>query len=292
MNKSIVQLLDGQDLLMESEAWFGQVVGLQNWSIDPRKDVNHVYNKDLLLLFQDKVSHKGYSWKSYKFEKVRNMMKQLYKPLFQILAMPKDGYVSESFTHAVVSGVFYFTSINWALLGEKKWRAKTNHKEVIVYNEGVENVTYNNVIVEKLERDVSITDNAIESLEQEYAKASAKVDEVRSSPKSLARAEKKKVVDEELQRLKSKLEVEKWIIKYAKRMIAIHGAGISRVVEHKGKLSINECLVQTIHQQIEELEALYQKYSSDYPSALDSIESTKKAISLLRSRKEVKIKQI
>ena len=32
---------------------------------------------------------------------------------------------------------------------------------------------------------------------------------MRSSPKSLARAEKKKLVDEELQRLRSKLEVEK-----------------------------------------------------------------------------------
>ena len=49
------------NLVVGSEAWFAEVVGLQNWGIDPRKDVNHVYNKDLQLLFEDKVSHKGYS---------------------------------------------------------------------------------------------------------------------------------------------------------------------------------------------------------------------------------------
>ena len=52
---------DVNNLVVGSEAWFAQVVGLQNWGIDPRKDVNHVYNKDLQLLFEDKVSHKGYS---------------------------------------------------------------------------------------------------------------------------------------------------------------------------------------------------------------------------------------
>ena len=136
---------------MGSEVWFEQVVGLQNWGIDPRKDVNHDYNKDLQLLFQDKVSHKGYSWESYKSKKVENMMEQFYKPLFPIPAMPKDGYVSENFIRTVVSQIFYFTNINWTLLGEEKWRAKTNHKEVIVYNKRVKNVTYNSIIVEKLE---------------------------------------------------------------------------------------------------------------------------------------------
>ena len=56
-NKS--QLLHVDDLLVESEAWFAKVVGLQNWDIDLRKDVNHVYNKDLQLLFEDKIFHKG-----------------------------------------------------------------------------------------------------------------------------------------------------------------------------------------------------------------------------------------
>ena len=53
----------GDSLVHGSEAWFAKVVGLPNWGLDPRKDVNHVSNKDLLVLFEDKVSHKGYSWK-------------------------------------------------------------------------------------------------------------------------------------------------------------------------------------------------------------------------------------
>ena len=52
---------DVNNLVVGSEAWFAEVVGLQNWGIDPQKDVNHIYNKDLHLLFEDKVSHKGYS---------------------------------------------------------------------------------------------------------------------------------------------------------------------------------------------------------------------------------------
>ena len=30
-----------------SEDWFREVVGLQNWRIDPLKDINHVINQDL-----------------------------------------------------------------------------------------------------------------------------------------------------------------------------------------------------------------------------------------------------
>ena len=36
--------------------------------------------------------------------------------------MPKDGYVCGSLMRAVVSEVLHFTSINWAKLGEEKWR--------------------------------------------------------------------------------------------------------------------------------------------------------------------------
>ena len=76
--KSLVQSkslsLDINDLLVESEAWFGKVVGLQNWRIDSRKDVDHVYNKDLYLLFEDKVSYKGYSWERCKSEKVKRRL--------------------------------------------------------------------------------------------------------------------------------------------------------------------------------------------------------------------------
>ena len=54
--------------------------------------MNHVYNKDLHMLFEDKVSHKGYAWERCKSEKVKNRMEQLYRPLFQVSTMPKDGY--------------------------------------------------------------------------------------------------------------------------------------------------------------------------------------------------------
>ena len=40
---------------MGSEAWFLKVVGLQNWSIDPRKDMNHINKKDLQMLFEDRI---------------------------------------------------------------------------------------------------------------------------------------------------------------------------------------------------------------------------------------------
>ena len=73
---------DVNNLVVGSEAWFAEVVGLQNWGIDPWKDVNHVYNKDLQLLFENKVSHKGYSWERCKFEKVKRRLQQLYPPLF------------------------------------------------------------------------------------------------------------------------------------------------------------------------------------------------------------------
>ena len=62
----------------------------------------------------------------------------------------------------------------------------------------VKDLTYNNVILEKLEKDNRIIENAIESLEEDYAHVAAKLKKVRSSPKSLARAEEKKLVDEEL----------------------------------------------------------------------------------------------
>ena len=56
--------------------------------------------------------------------------------------MPKDGYVCESFTCAVISEVLYFTSINWARLGEEKCRAKTSHGDVILYTDIEDELTF------------------------------------------------------------------------------------------------------------------------------------------------------
>ena len=51
----------GESIVYGSATWFAEVVGLPNWGLDPRKDVNHVSNKDLFVFFQDKVSYKGYA---------------------------------------------------------------------------------------------------------------------------------------------------------------------------------------------------------------------------------------
>ena len=40
------------------EDWFGEVVGLQNWGINPLRDINHVKNQDLQQIFGDKVAMK------------------------------------------------------------------------------------------------------------------------------------------------------------------------------------------------------------------------------------------
>ena len=72
----------GDSLVHGSKAWFAKVVGLPNWCLDPRKDVNHVSNNDLLVLFEDKVSYEGYSWKQCKSSSVKKRMEELYKPLF------------------------------------------------------------------------------------------------------------------------------------------------------------------------------------------------------------------
>ena len=104
--------------------------------------------------------------------------------------MPKDGYICKSFTCTVVSKVLHFTSINWALLGEEKWKAKMNHREVILHNDALRNLTYNNVILEKLERDLRIIENAIKSLEEDCVQLEAKLEEVRISPESLVRVDR------------------------------------------------------------------------------------------------------
>ena len=66
---------------------------------------------------------------------MKKRMEELYKPLFQVNCMPKDGYVCESFTRAVVSEVLTFTNMNWALLVEEKWRGKVENGEVVSYRE-------------------------------------------------------------------------------------------------------------------------------------------------------------
>ena len=283
---------DVNNLVMGSKAWFAEVVGLQNWGIDPQKDVNHVYNKDLQLLFEDKVSHKGYSWKRCKSDKVKRRLEQLYLPLFQAWTMLKDGYVCESLTRAVVSEVLHFTSINWAKLGEEKWRAKSSQGEVILYKDNEEDVTFKSIVLEELESGFRIIDNAIDSLKNDFAEAATKVDEMRSTLENLAVAERGKVVQEELEKLHAKLGIEELKLDHSKRMIGVYGVDCSRALEHKTKLATSECLIQTIQQQIQELENLNQGENNDIAMALDNVGALEDTIVGLRAKKEVKMKHI
>ena len=67
-----------EEPIVGSEAWFVEVVGLPNSGLDPRKDVNHIFNKDLLVVFVDKVSYKEYSWKQNKLAVVKKRMEEFY----------------------------------------------------------------------------------------------------------------------------------------------------------------------------------------------------------------------
>ena len=97
------------------EDCFREVVGLQNWGIDSLRDINPVKNQDLQQIFGEKVPMKGYSYLNCKSKKLKRRMEELYKPLFQQLELPKEGYIPESFARAVVSEALHFTSINWAV---------------------------------------------------------------------------------------------------------------------------------------------------------------------------------
>ena len=78
-----------------------------------------------------------------------------------------------------------------------------------------------------------------------------RVEDVRNIAKNLARAEKKKFVEEKLQKLKARLQIEELQMDQSRRMIEVYGkdsAGASRVAEHKAKLCISECIIETINQ--------------------------------------------
>ena len=130
--------------------------------------------------------------------------------------MPKDAYVCESLTCVVVSEVLHFTSINWAKLGEEKWRAKSTQGEVILYKDNEEDVTYKSIILEELESGLRIIDNAIDSLKNDFAEPATKVDEMRSTLENLATVERCKVVQEELDKLHAKLGVEELKLDHSK----------------------------------------------------------------------------
>ena len=79
-------------------------------------------------------------------------------------------------------------------MGEEKWRAKSSQGEVILYKDSEKDLTYKSIILEELESELRIIENAIDNLKKDYAEAVAKVDEMRSTPKNLARGERYKVI--------------------------------------------------------------------------------------------------
>ena len=198
--------------------------------------------------------------------------------------MPKDGYICESLTCAIVLEVLHFTSINWAKLGEEKWRAKSSPGKVILYKDSEEDVTYKSIILEELKSGLRIIENAIDSLKNDFAKAAAKVDEMRSTPENLETTERCKVIQEELEKLQAKLGVEELKLDHSKRMIGVYGVDSIRALEHKAKLATSECFIQTIQQQIQELENLNQEEDYDIATALDNVGALEDAIAGLRRR--------
>ena len=134
---------------MGSEDWFKDVVGLQNWGIDLLKDINHIKNSDLVEVFVDKVYNKGYTYFSCRSKKLKSIIEELYRAVFQS-ELPKEGFLPESFARAIVSEVLHFTNINWARLAIEKWRRKGISNQAIVYMEGGENVTYQTVVLSTL----------------------------------------------------------------------------------------------------------------------------------------------
>ena len=68
-----------------------------------------------------------------------------------------------------------------------------------MYKDGVKDLAaYKTIILKKLLKELSITNNVIKSLKEKRAKAAIKVNKVQNSPQSLTRAQKNKIVEEEL----------------------------------------------------------------------------------------------
>ena len=53
--------------------------------------------------------------------------------------------------------------------------------------------------------------------------------------------------------------------------IGVYGIDSNWALEHKTKLATSECLIQTIQQQIQELENLTQDENNDIATALDNV---------------------
>ena len=136
------------------------------------------------------------------------------------------------------------------------------------------------------------TKSVIDSLEKDNEEAAVKMEDMRNTLVNLAKAEKSKVVEEELEKLKAKPEVEELKLDHWKRMIRVDEIDSNWAKEHKSKVATSQCLIETIQQQIQELKNVDEEKDNDIAIVVDNPEAMKDAIAKLRSREEVKIKQI
>ena len=113
-------------------------------------------------------------------------MEQLYPLLFQVPSMPKDGYVCESFTRAIVSKVLMFTSMNWVLLAEEKWQGKSGKGEVVCYQVLEEEQIYKTAFLDKMTIELSAIESELNKLEQERKLASDIVEDIQNSLEAIA----------------------------------------------------------------------------------------------------------
>ena len=278
-----------------SAAWFAEVVGLPNWGLDPRKDVNHVSNKDLLILFQDKVSHKGYAWEQCKSEAVKRRIEQMYPPLFQVASMPKDGYICESFARAVVSEVLMFSSMNWALLGEEKWRGKSGHREVVCYKESGEEKTYKAAVLKRIATDFNAIESELNNLELERKLASDRVEDIRSSPEAIASAQKSRTLEDEMKKMKSKVSIEELDEHHSRLMLKYYvedDPNDEKVAKYTLKLANNECKLAQLKEQISKLDSLHRESNSKLLNALDVVGNLNREIKDCKEARKIKMKVI
>ena len=100
------------------------VIGLENWGLDPMKDLHHMTNEDLVEIFGEKVDNKSYGYHNCKSTSLKSRIKELYPAFSQMNDMPD--FIPQSFAQAVVSKVLHHDIIDWAKLALEKWRSKSN----------------------------------------------------------------------------------------------------------------------------------------------------------------------
>ena len=116
-----------------------------------------------------------------------------------------------------------------------------------MYKNKVKDLIYKIIILKKLQKELSITNNVIESLEEQHVEVTIKVDEVQNSPQTLAVAQKNKIVEEELQTLKVKLAIEELEMDHSKIVIGEFGLDTSNQVKEYVWLSYSIVNVSLNH---------------------------------------------